>query len=84
MAEIQSINRESSADEAMAILDRDGAVIYERVLDHETMETIGDELDSYLDQTGRRPGGKIEGLCRTGRAQPGDPRGHGPAAGAAL
>ncbi|MFP6729522.1 MAG: phytanoyl-CoA dioxygenase family protein [Alphaproteobacteria bacterium] len=51
MAEIQSINRESSADEAMAILDRDGAVIYERVLDHETMETIGDELDSYLDRS---------------------------------
>ena len=51
MAQIQSISPDTSADEAMAILERDGAVIYERLLDGETIEMIQAELGGYLDRS---------------------------------
>ena len=47
MAELQSIGRDTPTEEAMAILDRDGAVIFERVLDDDTMDAVQAELDSY-------------------------------------
>ena len=51
MAQIQSITADTPADEAMAILERDGAVIYERVLDDETMGRVRAELDVYLERS---------------------------------
>jgi len=51
MAQIQTISRDTPADQAMAILERDGAVIYERVLDDATMSRIRSELDGYLDRS---------------------------------
>jgi ectoine hydroxylase-related dioxygenase (phytanoyl-CoA dioxygenase family) len=51
MAQIQSITEDTPADEAMAILERDGAVIYERVLDDETMGRVRAELDVYLERS---------------------------------
>lgn len=51
MASLQSISPDTPAEDAMAILDRDGAVIYERLLDGETIEKIAAELDSYLQRS---------------------------------
>ena len=51
MAEIQSIGPDTPADEAMAILDRDGVVIYQRLLDGETIDAIQAELDGYLERS---------------------------------
>jgi hypothetical protein len=51
MAQVQKISPDTSADEAMAILERDGAVIYERVLDDATMSRIRSELDGYLERS---------------------------------
>ena len=48
MAAIVSISADTSADSAMEILERDGAVIYERVLDDATMDRIQGELDPFL------------------------------------
>ena len=48
MAQIQSINRNTSADVAMEILERDGAVIYEHLLDHGVMDQIKAEFDGYI------------------------------------
>ncbi|MFP6743783.1 MAG: phytanoyl-CoA dioxygenase family protein, partial [Alphaproteobacteria bacterium] len=51
MAQVQSISRDTPADEAMAILERDGAVIYERVVNDATMGRVRSELDSYLERS---------------------------------
>ena len=51
MAQLQSISRDTPADEAMAILERDGAVIYYRVVDDATMSRVRAELDSYLERS---------------------------------
>jgi ectoine hydroxylase-related dioxygenase (phytanoyl-CoA dioxygenase family) len=48
MGQLQSISADTSADSAMEILERDGAVIYERVLDDDVMDRIQAELDPYL------------------------------------
>ncbi len=48
MAQIQSVTAATPIDEVMEILDRDGAVIFERLLDDEVMAQIQAELDSYL------------------------------------
>ena len=48
MAEIQSIDRNTSAEEAMEILERDGAVIYHQLLDETVMDSIEVELDDYM------------------------------------
>jgi ectoine hydroxylase-related dioxygenase (phytanoyl-CoA dioxygenase family) len=48
MVQLQSISADTSAASAMEILDRDGAVIYERVLDSAAMDRIQAELDPYL------------------------------------
>ena len=48
MAGITTISPETSADSAMEVLERDGAVIYERVLDAGVMDAIQAELDPYL------------------------------------
>jgi len=51
MAQVQSISRDTPADEAMAILERDGAVIYECVVDVATMGRVQSELDGYLERS---------------------------------
>jgi len=48
MAVIEKIDRNTSADLAMEILQRDGAVIYENLLDAEVMDQIQAEFDQYL------------------------------------
>ncbi len=48
MGQIQSISRDTSAETAMEILERDGAVIYERVLDDAAMDRVQADLDPYL------------------------------------
>ena len=48
MAKVLSVTADTPVDEIMAILDRDGAVIFERLLPDETMARIQAELDSYL------------------------------------
>ena len=50
MASVQSIDRNTSADEAMSILNRDGVVIYRNLLDDEVMDRIQGELDPYLER----------------------------------
>ncbi len=51
MARLKSITAETPLDEAMAILEEDGAVIYERLLDDAVMARIGQELDDYLQRS---------------------------------
>jgi len=51
MGQIKSISADTSADSAMEILDRDGAVIYERVLDDMVMDQVRAELDPYLERS---------------------------------
>ncbi len=48
MTQIQSIDRNTSADVAMEILERDGAVIYQNLLDGEVMDQVQDDLDAYI------------------------------------
>ena len=48
MKDIQTIDRDTSADHAVEILERDGAVIYENLLDAEVMDRIQGEFDDYL------------------------------------
>jgi ectoine hydroxylase-related dioxygenase (phytanoyl-CoA dioxygenase family) len=48
MSEVQSIDRNTSADEAMTILGRDGVVVYKNLLEDETMDQIRSELDAYV------------------------------------
>ena len=48
MAELRSLDRHASADEAMAILEEDGAVIYRRLVDEDVIESVGAELRPYL------------------------------------
>ena len=51
MANLQSIAPDTPAEEAIDILGRDGAVIYERLLGGEIMDRIGAELDRYLERS---------------------------------
>ena len=53
MASIQSIDRNTSADQAMAILESDGVVIYRNLLDDEVMDRVQSELDTYIAVQGR-------------------------------
>jgi ectoine hydroxylase-related dioxygenase (phytanoyl-CoA dioxygenase family) len=48
MPQIQKIDRNASADLAMEILERDGAVIYENLLDESVMDQIESEFKDYL------------------------------------
>jgi hypothetical protein len=48
MSEVQSIDRNTSADEAMTILERDGVVVYKNLLEDETMDQIRSEFDAYV------------------------------------
>ena len=48
MAKLRSIDRATPAAEALAILEEDGAVIYERLLDEATMAKVEAELGPYL------------------------------------
>lgn len=48
MDTVRSIDRHASADEAMAILEEDGAVIYRQVVDDEAIDRVNAELEPYL------------------------------------
>ncbi len=48
MSEITKIDRNASPDLAMEILERDGAVIYENLLDSSVMDQIDSEFKDYL------------------------------------
>ena len=48
MPEIQSIDKNTYADAAMEILERDGVVIYKNLLDAEVMDNVQADLDTYL------------------------------------
>ncbi len=48
MAEVRKVVAETPLDEVMAILECDGAVIYERLLEPEAIAAIGAELEAYL------------------------------------
>lgn len=48
MAEVVCIDRNTPADEAMAILERDGAVIYRNVVEDEVIDKVSEELEPYL------------------------------------
>ncbi len=48
MATLETIEPTASADEAMAILERDGAVIYRNLLDAATIDRVRADLDPYL------------------------------------
>ena len=48
MAEICSIGRNTSADEAMTLLERDGAVIYRNVVDDDVIDRVSEELEPFL------------------------------------
>jgi ectoine hydroxylase-related dioxygenase (phytanoyl-CoA dioxygenase family) len=48
MPEIEKIDRNTPADQAMEILERDGAVIYENLLDAVVMDQIEAEFKDYL------------------------------------
>ena len=48
MTEIQILDRNAPAEQAVEILARDGAVIYENLLDAEVMDQIQAEFDDYL------------------------------------
>ena len=48
MNEVRSIDRHASADEAMAILEQDGAVIYRQVVDDEVVDRVNAELEPFL------------------------------------
>ena len=56
MAVIEKIDRHTSADIAMEILQRDGAVIYENLLDVEVMDQIQTEFDQYLQRASNGEG----------------------------
>ena len=51
MASIQSIDRNTSADDAMAILEKDGVVIYKNLVDDAVMDQVQAELDSYIERS---------------------------------
>ncbi|MEO1192147.1 MAG: phytanoyl-CoA dioxygenase family protein [Pseudomonadota bacterium] len=48
MSRLQSVPAGTPTEELLAILERDGAVVIERLLDPDTMDRIQAELDSYL------------------------------------
>ena len=48
MDTVRSIDRHASADEAMAILEEDGAVIYRQVVDDEVVDRVNAELEPFL------------------------------------
>ena len=48
MAEVACIDRDTPADEAMEILNRDGAVVYRHVVDDEIIDQVAEELEPYL------------------------------------
>jgi len=48
MAEVISVNRNTPIDEVMAILARDGAVVYENLVDDDVIDQVAAELEPYL------------------------------------
>lgn len=48
MVAVETVSPETPLDEVMAILDCDGAVIYERLVEPDVIAAIGMELQSYL------------------------------------
>ena len=48
MAEVVCIDKDTPADEAMAILERDGAVVYRNVVDDDIIDKVSEELEPYL------------------------------------
>ena len=50
MAEIQSFDKNTPIDEVMDTLERDGAAIYHKLLDADTMDQVQADLDSYVER----------------------------------
>ena len=50
MTEIQSFDKNTPIDEIMDTLKRDGAVIYHKLLDIDTMDQVRADLDSYVER----------------------------------
>ncbi len=48
MAHVRSIDRAASTDEAMAILEEDGAVVLRNLVDDEVIDRVNEELEPYL------------------------------------
>ncbi len=48
MDEVRSLERDASTDEAMAILEEDGAVIFRSLVDDDVMDRVNEELEPYL------------------------------------
>jgi len=48
MKHVRSIDRNTSTDEAMAILEADGAVVYRNLVDDDVIDAVAAELDPYL------------------------------------
>ncbi|GAB5471619.1 MAG: phytanoyl-CoA dioxygenase family protein [Rhodospirillales bacterium] len=48
MGQVESVSATTPIEEVMAILDRDGAVVFERLLPDSTLDRIQTELDDYL------------------------------------
>jgi len=51
MTIIEQIDKTTPADEAMAILERDGVVIYKNLVEDDVMDRIQHELDSFIDRS---------------------------------
>jgi ectoine hydroxylase-related dioxygenase (phytanoyl-CoA dioxygenase family) len=50
MAEVRSIDRNTPAEEAMAILKEDGAVVYRNLVDEDVIDQVRRELEPYLER----------------------------------
>ena len=48
MATVECLDRDASVDEAMAILERDGAVVFSNLVDDEVIDRVDEELEPYL------------------------------------
>ncbi len=48
MNEVRSLGRGASTDEAMAILEEDGAVIFRNLVDDDVIDRVNEELEPYL------------------------------------
>ncbi len=50
MTQVRQIDATTSADEAMAILEEDGAVVYRNLVDDATIDRVSAELEPYLER----------------------------------
>ena len=51
MAKVQCFDKNAPIDEVMDTLDRDGAVIYHKLLDADTMDRVRTDLESYIERS---------------------------------